>query len=73
MHVLVQTSGKDLIGNHLSFSIFHHTAIWEEQPQLWPRSIRCNGHLMLNSAKMSKSAGIQLLLAHSIATSLLFQ
>ena len=53
----VQTSGKDLVGNHLSFSIFHHTAIWGEQPQLWPRSIRCNGHLMLNSTKMSKSTG----------------
>ncbi|KAK9861984.1 hypothetical protein WJX84_001799 [Apatococcus fuscideae] len=57
----LRTSGKDLVGNHLSFSIFHHTAIWKEQPHLWPRSIRCNGHLMLNSMKMSKSTGMLVL------------
>lgn len=49
----VRVSGKDLIGNHLLFFIFNHVALFDEK--YWPRSIFSNGHLMLNSAKMSKS------------------
>lgn len=48
-------SGKDLIQNHLTFSIYNHTAIFT--PDRWPRAMRCNGHLLLNNAKMSKSTG----------------
>lgn len=50
-------SGKDLINNHLSFCLYTHTAIWEEQPQHWPRAFRCNGHIKVNGEKMSKSLG----------------
>ena len=56
-----QTSGKDLIQNHLTFCLYNHTAIWADRPDLWPRSMRCNGHLLLNAEKMSKSTGTQAL------------
>ncbi|CAO2161754.1 unnamed protein product [Urochloa humidicola] len=51
----IRVSGKDLIQNHLTFCIYNHTAILPEHH--WPRGFRCNGHLMLNSEKMSKSTG----------------
>jgi leucyl-tRNA synthetase len=51
----VRASGKDLIPNHLTFFIYNHTAIFPES--MWPRGIRSNGHLMLDSKKMSKSTG----------------
>ena len=52
-----QVSGKDLINNHLSFCLYTHTAIWEDQPQRWPGAFRCNGHIKVNGEKMSKSLG----------------
>lgn len=51
----LRVSGKDLIQNHLTFCIYNHTAIMSKRH--WPRGFRCNGHLMLNSEKMSKSTG----------------
>ncbi|ELQ73997.1 Leucyl-tRNA synthetase [Trachipleistophora hominis] len=51
----LRVSGKDLIKNHLLFYIFHHVAIFPKD--CWPRRIYTNGHLLLNSAKMSKSEG----------------
>lgn len=48
-------SGKDLIPNHLTFYIYCHTALFSKK--FWPKGIRCNGHLLLNNAKMSKSTG----------------
>lgn len=51
----LRVSGKDLIGNHLLFFIFNHVALFREE--FWPLRIFTNGHLMLNSAKMSKSEG----------------
>jgi leucyl-tRNA synthetase len=51
----IRVSGKDLIQNHLTFCIYNHTALLPEHH--WPRGFRCNGHLMLNSEKMSKSTG----------------
>lgn len=62
----LRVSGKDLIQNHLTFYLYNHAAIWPNEPELWPRGIRCNGHLMLNSAKMSKSDGNFLTLSESI-------
>ncbi|KAK2588219.1 hypothetical protein KPH14_004254 [Odynerus spinipes] len=53
----LRVSGKDLVQNHLTFFLYNHTAIWPKQPKLWPQGIRANGHLLLNSAKMSKSEG----------------
>lgn len=51
----LRTSGKDLIPNHLTFYLYNHVAIFPER--FWPRGIRANGHLLLNSQKMSKSTG----------------
>lgn len=51
----VNISGKDLIGNHLTFFIYCHCAIFPEE--FWPAGIRANGHLLLNNEKMSKSTG----------------
>jgi len=51
----LRVSGKDLIPNHLTFCLYTHVAMFP--PELWPRSMRANGHLMLNNAKMSKSTG----------------
>lgn len=51
----VRVSGKDLIPNHLTFFLYVHVAMFP--PEYWPRSIRVNGHLMLNGEKMSKSTG----------------
>lgn len=53
----LRVSGKDLIQNHLTFCLYNHTAIWSHNPSMWPLSIRCNGHLLLNAEKMSKSTG----------------
>ncbi|MGL5899914.1 MAG: class I tRNA ligase family protein, partial [Lactobacillaceae bacterium] len=51
----LRVSGKDLIKNHLLFFVFNHVAIFDEK--YWPKRIYTNGHLMLNSEKMSKSTG----------------
>ncbi|KAA1070699.1 cytosolic leucyl tRNA synthetase [Puccinia graminis f. sp. tritici] len=60
----VRSSGKDLISNHLCFCIYVHTALFDEQ--FWPRTMRANGHLMLNGKKMSKSTGNSLTLCDSL-------
>ncbi|KAD3640407.1 hypothetical protein E3N88_29630 [Mikania micrantha] len=51
----LRVSGKDLIQNHLTFCIYNHTALFPKKH--WPRGFRGNGHIMLNSEKMSKSTG----------------
>ncbi|XP_010264844.1 PREDICTED: leucine--tRNA ligase, cytoplasmic-like isoform X2 [Nelumbo nucifera] len=51
----LRVSGKDLIQNHLTFCIYNHTALLAKD--FWPCGFRCNGHIMLNSEKMSKSTG----------------
>ena len=45
----------DLIGNHLTMSLYNHAAIWPDQPESkWPRSFFTNGHVMIDHEKMSK-------------------
>jgi leucyl-tRNA synthetase len=58
----LRVSGKDLIPNHLTYFLYNHVSVWPEpkrgSPQCkWPNAIRANGHLMLNSEKMSKATG----------------
>jgi leucyl-tRNA synthetase len=48
----LRCSGKDLIQNHLTFFIYSHCALWPDDETKWPVSIRANGHLLLNSAKV---------------------
>lgn len=63
----LRVSGKDLVQNHLTYFIYNHCAIWSNDDTKWPRSIRANGHLLMNSAKMSKSEGNFLTLAEAIS------
>jgi len=51
----MRNSGKDLIQNHLTFYLFHHTAIFDEKK--WPRAISVNGYVNVEGEKMSKSKG----------------
>ena len=60
----LRVSGKDLIPNHLTFFCYNHVALFEKR--LWPRSIRANGHLLLNNEKMSKSTGNFLTLSDAV-------
>ena len=46
-------SGRDLVSNHLSFYIFHHSSLFPEKQ--WPKGIVANGFVLMEGAKMSKS------------------
>jgi leucyl-tRNA synthetase len=60
----MRVSGKDLIPNHLTFMLYIHLALFPRE--YWPRSVRSNGHLLLNGAKMSKSTGNFLTLSEAV-------
>ena len=60
----VRSSAKDLVPNHLTFALYNHAAIFPEE--MFPLSMRTNGHLMLNGKKMSKSTGNSLTLKEAI-------
>uniref|UniRef100_A0A671UYC6 Leucine--tRNA ligase, cytoplasmic n=1 Tax=Sparus aurata TaxID=8175 RepID=A0A671UYC6_SPAAU len=62
----VRVSGKDLVPNHLSYYLYNHVAIWPKDSGKWPQAVRANGHLLLNSEKMSKSTGNFLTLTQAI-------
>lgn len=62
----LRVSGKDLVPNHLSYYLYNHVAMWPEQSGKWPVAVRANGHLLLNSEKMSKSTGNFLTLTQAI-------
>ena len=46
-------SAKDLVSNHLTFYIFHHTALFSQDK--WPKGIVANGFVLMGGDKMSKS------------------
>jgi len=46
-------SARDLVSNHLSFYIFHHSTMFSEKK--WPKGIVANGFVLMEGAKMSKS------------------
>jgi leucyl-tRNA synthetase len=52
----LRVSAKDLIRNHLTMSLYNHYAIWES-PDMMPRGFFCNGYILVNGKKMSKSEG----------------
>lgn len=64
--VNIRCSGKDLVPNHLTYFIYNHCAIWPDEPEKWPKGTRANGHLLLNSEKMSKSTGNFLTLSGAV-------
>merc|ERR1719391_956034 len=62
----IRVSGKDLVPNHLTYALYNHVAMWPDRPANWIQGIRANGHLLLNSEKMSKSTGNFLTLSDAI-------
>lgn len=58
----LRVSAKDLIPNHLTMCLYNHTEIWKDQPEMWPKGMYCNGHIMVDAEKMSKSKGNFLML-----------
>ncbi|RAP50853.1 MAG: leucine--tRNA ligase [Methanosphaera sp. SHI613] len=57
-------SAKDLVGNHLSFHMFHHAAIFPQE--YWPKGITVFGMGLLEGQKMSSSKGNVILLSEAI-------
>ena len=64
----LRVSGKDLIQNHLIMSLYNHSAIWNNQVNRMPQSFYCNGHIMVDNEKMSKSKGNFIVLKEAIET-----
>ncbi|KAF2789122.1 leucyl-tRNA synthetase [Melanomma pulvis-pyrius CBS 109.77] len=60
----MSVTGKDLVPNHIVFFLYIHVAMFPRR--LWPKSVRSNGHLLLNGKKMSKSTGNFLTLKDAI-------
>jgi leucyl-tRNA synthetase len=48
-------SATDLVHNHLTFFIFNHAAVFQQEN--WPRQIVTNGFVLMEGSKMSKSMG----------------
>jgi len=57
-------SAKDLVGNHLSFMMFHHTALFPKEA--WPKGIVVFGMGLLEGNKMSSSKGNVVLLSDAM-------
>ncbi len=51
----LRNSGKDLVANHLTFYLFHHTALFPSEH--WPRAIGVNGFMRVEGEEMHKSKG----------------
>ena len=52
----LRVSAKDLIRNHLTMSLYNHCGVWDNNDMM-PRSFFCNGYILVNGKKMSKSEG----------------
>mmetsp|Transcript_17323 Transcript_17323/g.60923 ORF Transcript_17323/g.60923 Transcript_17323/m.60923 type:complete len:1168 (-) Transcript_17323:78-3581(-) len=63
----LRVSGKDLINNHLTMSLYNHAAIWDGNPDRMPQSFYTNGHVLVDAVKMSKSLGNFLMLHEAIS------
>lgn len=64
----LRVSAKDLIQNHLTMALYNHAAIWDKEPGMWPRGYYCNGHVLVDAEKMSKSKGNFLMMNETIET-----
>jgi leucyl-tRNA synthetase len=51
----LRCSGKDLIGNHLTMSLYNHAAIWNLNEDYMTRAYFCNGYILVKNRKMAKS------------------
>jgi len=50
-------SGKDLIGNHLTMSLYNHAVVRDKKEDYMTRGYYCNGYILVDGQKMSKSKG----------------
>ena len=66
--VALRISAKELIYNHLTYFIFHHVAIWDSMPELWPKKIGAGGMGRIDNMKMSKSTGNFITLSTALDT-----
>lgn len=62
----LRVSAKDLIQNHLTMALFNHAAVWDDEPEIWPQGYYCNGHVLVDAEKMSKSKGNFLMMNETI-------
>ena len=53
----LRCSGKDLIGNHLTMSLYNHAVVWDKNEDYMTRGYFCNGYILVDGEKMSKSKG----------------
>ena len=53
----LRCSGKDLIGNHLTMSLYNHAVVWDKQEDMMARGYFCNGYILVDGEKMAKSKG----------------
>jgi leucyl-tRNA synthetase len=74
----LRVSGKDLIGNHLTMSLYNHAAIWEgpadadtgaptPRADRMPQAFFTNGHVLVDGEKMSKSRGNFIMMHEAVA------
>ncbi|GBG27535.1 Leucine--tRNA ligase, cytoplasmic [Hondaea fermentalgiana] len=63
----LRVSGRDLIRNHLTMSLYTHAAIWPDREDLWPQAFSCNGFVQVENEKMSKSKGNFFTIQESVA------
>ena len=61
----LRVSGKDLISNHLTMTLYNHAMIWSDI-NMMPKRYFVNGHVLLNGMKMSKSTGNFMTIADTI-------
>jgi len=47
-------------------ALFNHAAIWDDEPELWPRGYYTNGHVLVDAEKMSKSKGNFLMMNETV-------
>ena len=53
----LRCSGKDLIGNHLTMSLYNHAVVWDKNQDYMTRGYFCNGYILVDGEKMSKLKG----------------
>ena len=53
----LRCSGKDLIGNHLTMSLYNHAVVWDKNKDYMTKAYFCNGYILVDGEKMSKSKG----------------
>ncbi len=52
----LRNSAKELVPNHLTYFLFHHTALFPRKH--WPRGVGVNGFVSIDGQPMHKSKGI---------------